>query len=129
MQVSVESKEVLSDDLGINAPATVTANSNEEDEGVEATKTKTVEELSDLPENSDTSSESDTMNIHDDEELAGREKTKPAVSKIQVSSNKLCYVIYFVRCIGFDGLCCTSCSVPVSPKLQRNWRMPREFAR
>ncbi|XP_046643927.1 pyridoxal-dependent decarboxylase domain-containing protein 1-like [Daphnia pulicaria] len=78
MQVSVESKEVLSDDLGINAPATVTANSNDEDEGVEATKTKTVEELSDLPENSDTSSESDTMNIHDDEELAGREKTKPA---------------------------------------------------
>ncbi len=124
----MESKEVMTDDLG-NVSATGTRNSNDDDEIVEATKIDTAEELSDLPENSDTSSESDTMNIHDDEELAGREKTKPAVSKISVTTNKLYKVIYFVRCIGFDGLCCTSCSVPISPKLQRSWRMPREFAR
>lgn len=84
------SKEVLIDDFG-NTQASGTANSNDDDEVVETTKTETMEELGDLPETSETSSESDTMNnVHDDEELADREKSKHAVSKINVATCKLC---------------------------------------
>jgi hypothetical protein len=80
------SKEILTKDSE-NFQSSGSANNNGDDGEVETTKIETIEELGDLPGTSESSSDSDAMNnVHDDDaELADNEKTKPEVSKINVT--------------------------------------------